>query len=281
MLLKIFLYKKFINSRVLFKQKSISTTFHMSGHSKWSTIKRKKGVLDAKKSKYFSRLSREIATAVKQGGSDISMNPKLRLAVQNAKAYNMPKDNIERAINKGLSGEIDNLSSINYEGTAWKGSAFIIECLTDNPNRTIAPIRTLFNRNNGSIGKTGSVGYLFDHKSIFTIDNSNINDADDLLLELIDYGVENIETNQENDDDNANVNDFIIIGNDSAFSQIQQQLENLKINIKQAELIYMPNSFVVLDDDEYEKANNLIDQLEDLDDVQNVYCNIKNEKNNS
>lgn len=254
----------------------------MSGHNKWSTIKRKKGVLDAKKSKYFSRLNREIATAVKQGGPDISMNPKLRLAVQNAKAVNMPKDNIERAINKGLSGEVDNLSSINYEGTAWKGSAFIIECLTDNPNRTIAPIRTLFNRNNGSIGKTGSVGYLFDHRSVFTIDGSNITNTDDLLLELIDYGVENIETNQENEDDeNENVNDLIVIGNDSDFNQIQQKLENLKIDIKQAELIYIPNSFVVLDDDEYEKANNLIDQLEELDDVQNVYCNIKNEGNNN
>ena len=251
--------------------------FTMSGHNKWSTIKRKKGVLDAKKSKYFSRLNREIATAVKQGGPDILMNPKLRLAVQNAKAVNMPKDNIERAINKGLSGEVDNLTSINYEGTAWRGSAFIIECLTDNPNRTIAPIRTLFNRNNGSIGRTGSVGYLFDHKSVFTIDSSNINNTDDLLLELIDYGVENIETNLESDDDD--VNDLIVIGNDSDFNQIQQKLENLKINIKQAELIYIPNSFVVLDNNEYEKANNLIDQLEELDDVQNVYCNIKNEEN--
>ena len=237
----------------------------MSGHSKWATTKHKKGVLDAKRGKKFTKIVREISSAVKLGGKDINSNPRLRLAIQNAKAVNMPKENIENAISKK-----DNIvyENVIYEGNASCGSAFIIQCLTDNINRTVGEIRTLFTRHNGNLGKSGSVSYNFDKMGVFNVDKNTIRSIDELLLEGIDYGIENIDTESENDS-------TYIIGGYENFFNIQQFLESKKISIKEANLEYIPKMTVQLTGENYEKILNFIEALENLDDVQNVFHNVQ------
>lgn len=237
----------------------------MSGHSKWATTKHKKGVLDAKRGKIFTKIVREISSAVKLGGKDINSNPRLRLAIQNAKAVNMPKENIENAISKK-----DNIvyENVTYEGNASCGSAFIIQCLTDNINRTVGEIRTLFTRHNGNLGKSGSVSYNFDKMGVFSVDKNTIRSIDELLLEGIDYGIENIDTESENDS-------TYIIGGYENFFNIQQFLESKKISIKEANLEYIPKTTIQLNGDNYEKILNFIEVLENLDDVQNVFHNVQ------
>ncbi len=239
----------------------------MSGHSKWSTIKRKKGAIDAQRSRYFSKLIREITAAVKQGGNNIDMNPRLRLAVQNAKGYNMPKDNIERAINKGTSNDTADFFNITYEGNGPHGTAFIIECMTDNQNRTIGDVRAIFNKYNGTIGKSGSVAYLFERQSCFVVEQHFISDADEFLLDMVDFGVTDVEKDEEE-------GCFYIVGSVTNFKDIQDELEKRKIEIKQAELRYVPQNQVSLSGDNAEKMLNFIDLLEDLEDVQHVFHNI-------
>jgi YebC/PmpR family DNA-binding regulatory protein len=239
----------------------------MSGHSKWATIKRKKGAIDSQRSRYFSKLIREITAAVKQGGNNISMNPRLRLAVQNAKGYNMPKDNIERAINKGVSNDTADFINITYEGNGPQGTAFILECMTDNQNRTIGDIRAIFNKYSGSIVKSGSVSYLFYRQSCFITDQKNIPDADEFLLEMVDFGVEEVEKDEEEEV-------FYILGSVNNFKEINDELGNRNIEIKQAELRYVPQNHITLSVDSAEKMFNFIDLLEDLEDVQHVYHNL-------
>ena len=239
----------------------------MSGHSKWSTIKRKKGAIDAQRSRYFSKLIREITAAVKQGGNNVDMNPRLRLAVQNAKGYNMPKENIERAINKGASNDTADFINIAYEGNGPHGTAFIIECMTDNQNRTIGDVRAIFNKYNGTIGKSGSVAYLFERQSCFVVEQNFIVDADEFLLDMVDFGVTDVEKDEEE-------GVYYIVGSVANFKDIHDELEKRKIEVKQAELRYVPQSQVCLTGENAEKMLNFVDLLEDLEDVQHVFHNI-------
>jgi len=168
----------------------------MSGHSKWSTIKRKKGAADSKRSKIFSKLSKEITVAAKQGGPDIDANSRLRLAVQNAKGQNMSKDVIDRAISKA-DKDTSNFAEMTFEGYGPGGIAIFVECLSDNNNRTVGSVRSIFAKNNGHLGTSGSVAYLFDTKGIFVVPVNKIPDRDMFELEIIDAGAEEIEENDE------------------------------------------------------------------------------------
>lgn len=237
----------------------------MSGHSKWSTIKRKKGAADAKRSKIFSRISKEITVAVKEGGSsEPEMNPRLRSAIQNAKGANMPKDVIKRAITKGEGGG-DNYVEVTFEGTGPGGVAIFVECLTDNNQRTVAAVRAAFNKRGGTLGKNGSLSYLFDRKGIFTIPKGEL-EIEELELELIDAGLEEIETTDEH---------IIITTALEDFGEMQKKLEEMKIEPENSELQRIPNSTRALDVDSAKKALKLIEHIEDNDDVQNVFHDLE------
>ena len=237
----------------------------MSGHSKWATTKHKKGVLDAKRGKIFTKIVRQISSAVKLGGKDVNFKPRLRLAIQKAKAVNMPKENIENAISKKDNVIYEN---VIYEGNATCGSAFIIQCLTANINRTVGEIRALFSRHNGSLGQSGSVAYNFDQMGIFKVDKNTVASVDDLFLNGIEHGVENIDVDEENDF-------CYIIGIYKNFFNIQKFLEAQKITILEANLEYIPKTTVQLSGESYEKILTFIDALENLDDVQNVFHNVQ------
>lgn len=236
----------------------------MSGHNKWSTIKRKKGALDAKRGKIFSRIVKEIQIAVKESGPVLENNPRLRLAVQNAKGANMPKDNVDRAINKATN-EGANLQEVSFEGYAPHGIAVFIECLTDNNQRTVGNIRAIFNKRNGSLGTNGSLAFIFDRKGVFTIPKEGIN-ADEFELEIIDAGAENIEDNDDTFEVTCAVEDF---------GKLQKKLEELGVKIENAELQRIPNDTKILDLDAAQKVLRIIDEFEEIDDVQNVYHNLE------
>lgn len=236
----------------------------MSGHSKWSTIKRKKGAEDAKRSKIFSRIVKEIHVAVKEGGPDPDPNPRLRLAIQNAKGANMPKDNIQRAINKAGS-DAENYEDVTFEGYAPYGIAVYVECLTDNNNRTVGSIRSIFTRSGGSLGTNGSLNFLFERKGVFTIPQKDL-DPEEFELEIIDAGAEEI----ENDD-----GIFIITTQLDDFGTVQEKLEEMNIEAKNAELQRIPNSTKRLDTELAIKVVKVIEEFEDDEDVQNVYHNLE------
>ncbi|NLA23394.1 MAG: YebC/PmpR family DNA-binding transcriptional regulator [Bacteroidales bacterium] len=238
----------------------------MAGHSKWSTIKRKKGALDAKRSKIFSRLAKEISIAVKEGGSnDPEFNSRLRLAIQNAKGANMPKDNIERAINKG--SDSSSLVETTFEGYASNGIAVFVECLSDNNNRVVSNVRSYFTKYGGSLGTNGSLGFLFERKGVFTIavDATDMQ-ADELELELIDGGADEIEIEEDAITVYCALEDF---GN------LNKKFEELNIEVMNAELQRIPNDTKALDVESAKKVLKLIDTLEDDDDVQNVFHNLE------
>ncbi len=233
----------------------------MSGHSKWSTIKRKKGAKDAKRSKIFSRIVKEITVAVKDGGSsDPEFNPRLRLAIANAKGVNMPKDNIERCIKKAES-EGDSLQEVTFEGTGQAGVAIFVECLTDNNQRTVSDVRHAFTKFGGNLGKNGSLTYLFDRKGIFIIAEGDYN-MEEVELELIDAGLEDIE--------NEEGKYFLTVGMVD-FGNMQKKLEELKIEAENAELQRIPKSYKTFDKETALKILKLIEKIEDIDDVQNVF----------
>lgn len=237
----------------------------MSGHSKWSTIKRKKGALDAKRSRIFSRISKEITIAIKTGGSsDQEFNARLRVAIQNAKGVNMPKDNIDRAINKG--SDSSNLFESAFEGYGPHGIAVFVECMSDNNNRVVSNVRSYFNKFGGSLGTNGSLGFLFDRKGVFSIVNKPGLDPEELELELIDAGAQEIEVDDENITIYCALEDF---GN------LNKKLEQLNIEVENAELQRIPNDTKTLDVDTAKKVLKLIDVLEDDEDVQNVYHNLE------
>lgn len=236
----------------------------MSGHSKWSTIKRKKGAADAKRSKLFSKIVKEIQVAVKEGGPDEDVNPRLRLAVQNSKGVNMPKDNIARAINKASSDGV-NFQEVTFEGYGPGGIAVFIECLTDNNNRTVSVVRSIFTKRSGTLGTKGSLGFLFDRKGVFTVPKGEI-DPDEFELELIDAGAEDIE--DENDV-------YIITTELEDFGNVQKKLEELKLEPENAELQRIPNDTKELEAEEAMKFLKMVEDFEDDDDVQNVYHNLK------
>ena len=236
----------------------------MSGHSKWSTIKRKKGALDAKRSKLFSRIVKEIQIAVKEGGPDPEANPRLRLAINNAKGVNMPKDNIERAISKAGS-EGDNLTEVTFEGYGPSGIAIFIECLTDNNQRTVSQVRSVFNKRGGNLGTNGSLSFLFERKGIFTIKKGDF-DLEEFELEVIDAGAEEVEF----------IDDQIIITTAMEdFGSMQKKLEELGVEAENAELRRIPNDTKALSVEDAKKVLTMIDAFEELDDVQNVYHNLE------
>ncbi|MGP1460956.1 MAG: YebC/PmpR family DNA-binding transcriptional regulator [Bacteroides sp.] len=241
----------------------------MSGHNKWSTIKRKKGAADAKRSKAFSRVLKEITIAVKEGGSDINGNPRLRVAVNNAKGINMPKDNIERAINKAEK-EPENLQELTFEGYGPGGVAIFIECLSDNNNRTVSNIRSIFTKRNGSLGTNGSLSFLFAQKGVFELNPEDVAakglDDEALEMELIEGGAEDI----ERDEDNITVRTAL-----EDFGTMQKRLEELGITPKNAELQRIPNDLKELEVDEALKVFRLVREFEDNDDVQSVYHNLE------
>ena len=241
----------------------------MSGHNKWSTIKRKKGAADAKRSKAFSRVLKEITIAVKEGGSDINGNPRLRVAVNNAKGINMPKDNIDRAINKAEK-EPENLQELTFEGYGPGGVAIFIECLSDNNNRTVSNIRSIFTKRNGSLGTNGSLSFLFAQKGVFELSSEDVAakglDDEALEMELIEGGAEDIERDEESITVRTELEDF---------GTMQKRLEELGITPKSAELQRIPNDFKALEVEEALKVFRLIREFEDNDDVQSVYHNLE------
>jgi YebC/PmpR family DNA-binding regulatory protein len=236
----------------------------MSGHSKWSTIKRKKGAADAKRGKIFTKIIKEIMIAAKEGGGDPELNPRLRLAVQNAKGANMPKDNIERAIKKATGTDADSYTESTFEGYGAGGIAVFVECLTDNNNRTVASVRAAFNRSGGSLGTNGSLSFLFDRKGIFTIKNENIN-MEELELELIDAGAEDFEVDEDT---------ITITCSREDFGSVNKKLNELGIEPEDAGLKRIPNDTKKVDIETAKKVMRFVEILEDDDDVQNVYHNM-------
>ncbi len=241
----------------------------MSGHSKWSTIKHKKGAKDAKRAKIFTRLIKELTVAVKEGGgADPDFNPRLRLAIANAKGANMPKENIERAVKKAQD-DGSNLQEYTFEGTGQGGAAIFVECLSDNNQRTVSDVRHVFSKYGGELGKNGSLSYIFDRKGIFVIKEGEF-DAEELELELIDAGLEELEKEVQEDDTK-----YILTVDMKDFGNMQKKLEELKLEAENAELQRIPRMYKQLDTETALKALNIVEKLEDLDDVQNVYHDIE------
>lgn len=236
----------------------------MSGHSKWSTIKRKKGAADAKRGKIFTKIIKEITIAAKEGGGDPETNARLRLAVQNAKGANMPKDNIERALKKATGSDAESYSETTFEGYGPCGIAVFLECLTDNNNRTVSAVRAAFNRHGGNLGTNGSLNFLFDRKGIFLLKDEGLN-LEDIELDLIDAGAEDFEVDG---------NRITIICAKEDFGNVNRKLNELGIEAEDAGLKRIPNDTKKLDFESAKKVLRFIDTLEDDDDTQNVYHNM-------
>lgn len=239
----------------------------MSGHSKWANIKHKKEKTDAQKGKLFTKLTKEIIMAAKEGGGDPNANSKLRDAIAKAKAANMPSENITRAIKRG-TGELEGVSyeSITYEGYGPGGVAIIVEALTDNRNRTAGEMRHLFDRGGGSLGAAGCVSWMFERKGVISIEKSDDIDSDELMLKAIDAGAEDFSVEDE---------DYEIITDPSALYQVKEVLEQSGYNITSAEISLIPQNTVKLEGEQAIKALKLIETLDDHDDVQNVYHNLE------
>ncbi len=240
----------------------------MAGHNKWSKIKRKKGVADAKRSKEFSRIIKEITVAVKEGDSgDPDFNPRLRVALANAKGVNMPKDNIDRAIRKAVDSGSGALLQPTYEGYAPGGVAVFVECTTDNLNRTVSSVRAIFSKRGGNLATTGSVDFLFVRKGVFVIDTQG-HDLESLELDLIDGGAEDIEVDLEE-------HEITVTVAFEDFGTMQKKLEDLGIEAKSATLEREPTTTTTLSLNEAKSALALIEALEEDDDVQNVFHNLE------
>ncbi len=236
----------------------------MSGHSKWSTIKRKKGAADAKRGKIFTKLIREIMVAARFGGGDINANPRLRAAVLAAKAENMPKDNIERAIKKG-TGELEgvNYEELTYEGYGPGGVAMLVEVLTDNKNRTVAEVRHIFSKHNGSLGENGCVSWMFEKKGLILIDKNGV-EEDRLIEAALDAGALDVRDAGK---------EFEVIVPPAQFDGVKKTLEEAGFKYHYAEVTMVPQSTVRLTGKEAEQMLKLMEGLEDSDDVQKVYAN--------
>ena len=237
----------------------------MSGHNKWSTIKRKKGALDAKRSKVFSKIIKDITVAVKEGGPDPDSNVRLRLAVQNAKGANMPKDTLQRAISKASDKGTAALQEITFEGYAPHGIAVFVECLTDNNNRTVANVRSIFNKLGGNLGTNGSLSFLFERKGVFQIKIGD-RDPEELEMQLIEAGADDIEQDDEY---------FTVYTKMEDFSNMNKALEEAGIEAESAELQRIPNNTTELSVEDGLKVLKLVDTIEEDDDVQAVYHNLE------
>ncbi len=236
----------------------------MSGHSKWATTKRKKAAIDAKRGKMFTKIIKEITIAAREGGGDPNGNPRLRLAVDNAKAANMPADNIERAIKKA-TGELEGVTyhELTYEGYAPAGIAVMVEVATDNKNRTVAEVRHLFSKGGGTMGETGSVAWMFDRKGVITLPAQN--KSEDEMMEMsLDAGADDL---QKEDDF------YIIQTSVESFEPVRKVFLDKKITAENASLQWVAKNLVPVKGDDAEKVIKLIESLEDCDDVQNVYTN--------
>jgi len=232
----------------------------MSGHSKWSTIKRKKGAADSKRSKMFSRIAKEITIAVREGGNDPEVNPRLRVAINNGKGINMPKENITRAINKAeKDGSV--LQELTFEGYLPNGIAVFIECLSDNNNRTVSNIRSIFNKRGGNLGTNGSLSFIFDRKGVIQVPKGKL-DPEEFQLEIIDAGVEDFQVEDEM---------FVITTALEDFAAVQKRLEELGIEAENSELQRIPNDTKTLTLGESIKILKIIDEFEEDEDVQNVF----------
>lgn len=240
----------------------------MSGHSKWSTIKRKKAKIDAQRGKIFTRLAREIIVAARQGGGDPDGNIRLKAAIQRAKEANIPNENIIRAIQKG-TGELggSNYEEIIYEGYGPGGVAVMIEIMTDNRNRTAGEIRHIFSRNGGSLGESGCVAWMFQEKGLIVVEKEgNKLDEDDLMLLAIDSGADDFKTEDDS---------FEITCEPGELQKVKEALEQAGVKIAVAEVTMIPQNTVKLEGKEAEQMMKLMDTLEDHDDVQNVYANFE------
>lgn len=237
----------------------------MSGHSKWSTIKRKKGAIDAKRSKIFSKIIKDITIAVKESGPDLDNNPRLRLAIANAKGANMPKDNIARAVNKAADKDSANFVEVSYEGYAPHAIAFFVECTTDNVQRTVSNIRSYFNKYGGNLGTNGSLSFIFNRKGVFTVPLAGV-DMDEFEMAMIDAGADDIFV----EEDMINITSEM-----ESFGSIIKKLEEMKIEPSSAELQRIPRTTVTVDKDAAQKILKIIDVFEDDDDVQNVFHNME------
>ena len=238
----------------------------MAGHNKWSKIKRKKGVEDAKRSKMFSKILKEITVAVRESGPDPDSNPRLRTALLNGKGVNLPKENAERAIKKASEAGGDSFTEVTYEGYAVGGVAVFVECTTDNINRTVANVRHRFSKMGGSLATTGSVAFQFERKGIFVLPLKEGMDLDMLMLEWIDAGAEDVETDEEIITITTSMEDFGIM---------QKKLEDMALDVENASLQRIPLNTVSADKETAQKILNLIDFIEDDDDVQAVYHNLE------
>ena len=238
----------------------------MSGHSKWANIKHKKGKADAARGKIFTKIGREIAIAVREGGSDPETNGKLRDVVAKAKANNMPNDNILRSIKKA-AGELGsvNYEEITYEGYSAGGMAVLVECVTDNRNRTASDIRHYFDKFGGNLGATGSVGWMFDRKGLIVVDRKPGMDEDEVMMAALEAGASDVQTLDDAFEIYTEVGDF---------SAVREALEKERMSFLSAELTRIPQNTVDIGDAEVlEKIEKLLEALDEMDDVQNVYHN--------
>lgn len=237
----------------------------MSGHSKWANIKHKKGKADALRGKITTKISREITIAVRMGGSDPTGNMKLKLALTKAKANNIPKDNIQRAIAKGAGAlEGSNFEEVTYEGYGPCGVALMVTALTDNRNRTAADVRHVFTKHGGNLGATGCVAYMFQQKGTFFVSAESGVTEDDLMLLVLDAGAEDIKGSEDG---------FEIVTDPANFDAVAKALEDAGIEVEVAEITMLPDTMAALAGEDAEKVQRMLDALEDLDDVQDVYSN--------
>ncbi len=236
----------------------------MSGHSKWASIKHKKAIVDSRRGAQFSKLTRAITVAARDGGGDPVGNPALDLAIRKAKEASMPKDNIERAIAKGTGegGEAEAIETVLYEGYGPGGVAVLVEALTDNRNRTGADVRHAFSKNGGNLGEPGSVAYLFEKKGMIVIDGARYSEDD--LMAAVDAGAEDIATDE---------GVFEVITAPADFAVVRKALEDAGVEMESAELAYRPSSTVPVDEGQAGKLMRLIEALEDSDDVSAVHAN--------
>lgn len=236
----------------------------MSGHNKWSTIKHKKAATDAKRGKIYTRLVKEIILAAKSGG-DPEMNPRLRTAINTAKKENMPRENIERAIKRG-TGEIEGASfeEITYEGYGHNGVGIVVDCMTDNKNRTVAELRHMFSKYGGSLAENGAVSWNFEQKGFFNVPSAGL-EEDEFMMQALEAGAEDVELNGDF---------FDVYTSPTEFHSVLSSIEAMGFPVENAELTRIPKNYVKADE-VAEKLLKMIDMIEDLDDVQKVYSNFE------
>ena len=240
----------------------------MSGHSKWATIKRKKGAADARRGQLFTKLTREITVSAREGGGDPESNFRLRLAVQKARAENMPLENIQRAIQRGTGGGEGgaHYEEIMYEAYGPNGVAMLVQAVTDNRNRTVAEIRSIITKAGGSLGEAGSVAWMFDPRGLILVEPRQGEDPDEISLAAIDAGAEDVQVDDEG------MVEIVTAFND--LKHVQDALTAQNLNVTNAERTMVPKTTMTLDEKGMEQILRLIDRLEELDDVQTVYTNL-------